>query len=147
MSGPTHLEPVPSTDLRLMRRLPTVEEYLSLRAAVGWRLPRAADAERALEHSIFGVCALDAERIVGMARVVGDGSLYFYVQDVVVEPTYQRCGLGRSIMDDIEQRVGDSCSPRASLLLIASPASSPFYRMLGYVNLDDEILGKRLRDG
>lgn len=136
-----------TADLHLIDRLPTAEEYLSLRASVGWRVPPAADAARALENSLFGVCAIDAGDTVAMARVIGDGSFYFYIQDLVVEPSYQGRGLGRSMVDEIERRIAEDCSPRASLLLVARRGVSGFYRSLGYDHLSDEILGKRLRDG
>lgn len=136
-----------TADLRLVRRLPTVEEYLSLRASVGWRLPPAVDAARALENSLFGVCAVDADDTVAMARVVGDGSLFFYIQDLVVEPNYQGRGVGRSILEDTERRVVEVCSPNASLFLVASRGVSAFYRSSGYDDPPDELLGKRLRDG
>lgn len=124
-----------------------MEEYLSLRASVGWRLPTAADAARGLENSLFGVCAVDADDTVAMARVVGDGSLFFYIQDLVVEPNYQGRRVGRSILEAIERRVVEVCSPHASLLLVAGRGVSAFYRSFGYDDLPDEILGKRLRDG
>lgn len=136
-----------TADLHRVHRLPTAQEYLSLRASVGWRVPTAADAARALENSLFGVCATDVGDTVPMARVIGDGAFYFYIQDLVVEPSYQGRGLGRSIVDDIERRIVEVCGPNASLLLVARRDVSGFYRSLGYDDLPDEILGKRLRDG
>jgi GNAT superfamily N-acetyltransferase len=39
------------------------------------------------------------DRAVGMGRLVGDGVMYFYVQDLAVEPGYQGRGVGQAILD------------------------------------------------
>ncbi|MDO8673420.1 MAG: GNAT family N-acetyltransferase [Dehalococcoidia bacterium] len=34
-----------------------------------------------------------------MARVIGDGGLFYYIQDVIFIPEYQRQGIGTQLMD------------------------------------------------
>jgi hypothetical protein len=59
----------------IVERLPTVEEYVRLVAAVGFR-PRQREAiELALQHSWHAVCAEAAGEAIGMGRVIGDGGL------------------------------------------------------------------------
>ena len=73
-----------SDGYRLERRPPTVAELRALSESVGWTdLPSDDDAvARGLAASLFGVVGLDAAgETVGSARVVGDGGVYFYVQD------------------------------------------------------------------
>lgn len=37
--------------------------------------------------------------LLGMARVIGDGGLFYYIQDVIFIPEYQRQGIGTQLMD------------------------------------------------
>ena len=41
----------------------------------------------ALAGSLFGVVALRGPEIVGMGRVVGDGTVFFYLQDIALNAT------------------------------------------------------------
>ncbi|HEX2278070.1 MAG TPA: GNAT family N-acetyltransferase [Candidatus Tectomicrobia bacterium] len=76
----------------IVERLPTVEEYVRLIAAVGFR-PRQREAiALALQHSWFSVCAESEGEAVGMGRVIGDGGLHLYLTDVIVHPAPQRRG-------------------------------------------------------
>ncbi len=70
-------------------RLPSAAEYSALRFGAGWSGYDLDTIRRYLPASVHGVCALDAGVVVGMARVVGDGGLCFYVQDVMVSRDHQ----------------------------------------------------------
>ena len=50
--------------------------------------------------SVFAVSIFEDNKIVGMARVVGDGS-YFTVYDVVVRKECQGKGYGKILMQEI----------------------------------------------
>ncbi|MBS3753346.1 MAG: hypothetical protein KGY46_08155 [Anaerolineales bacterium] len=71
---------------RLKGRLPTIQEYERLCRSVGWKkVMNFEAAEKGLPNSVYGVVALDSERkAVGMGRIVGDGGLYYYIQDIAV---------------------------------------------------------------
>ena len=53
----------------------------------------------AVRNSTFVVSARDGHRLVGLARVVSDDVSIMYVQDLLVEPRYQRKGIGRSLLE------------------------------------------------
>ena len=94
---------------RIEARPPTPEEYRRLCTAVGWEPVINFDAaEASLERSLFCCVALDGDEAVGMGRVVGDGAIYFYVQDVAVAP------------------------PQAFVGLFAAAGTEPFYRRFGF---------------
>jgi hypothetical protein len=43
---------------------------------------------RGLTHALFTVCALYEGNVIGCGRVIGDGGLYFYLQDIMVLPAF-----------------------------------------------------------
>ena len=55
-------------------------------------------ADISLKNSIGCITVKDNEQMIGMGRIVGDGSIYFYIQDIVVHPDYQKHGIGKEIM-------------------------------------------------
>lgn len=69
-----------------------------------------------------------------MGRIVGDGHVYFYVQDVIVVPEYQQAGLGKSIVERLMQFL-DRAAPAKSgafLGLMTEPHLTRFYDRFGF---------------
>src|SRR5262249_12789891 len=108
-------KPLPA-NVRLVERLPTVEEYDTLVRAVGWTKYTNFDAIiAALRNALYAIVAVEGDRPIGMARVVGDGAMAFYVQDVVVHPDRQRQGIGTALMQAVLRYFRHSTPRQASL--------------------------------
>jgi ribosomal protein S18 acetylase RimI-like enzyme len=119
------------TGIRIVERLPTAEEHRRIAEAVGWG--HAFDLDRlpdSLERSLCGVVMLDGETVVGMGRVVGDGVMYFYIQDVAVLPAYQRRGLGALVLQALLAWI----TPLAPSFvgLFATPDGMSLYQNAGF---------------
>jgi GNAT superfamily N-acetyltransferase len=129
--------------VELVERLPTVDEFVELVRRVGWPSPPRDVCERALGGSLAAVCALDGGELVGMGRLVGDGAMYCFAVDVVVDPGAQGTGIGRALMDRLQ---GLAAERRLALRLdlVAAPDVVPFYRRLGYSKLDSDLMRKTL---
>ncbi|MDF2176918.1 GNAT family N-acetyltransferase [Aliiglaciecola sp. CAU 1673] len=121
---------------------PTPDEFNALREKVGWDSVDPALAKASLAHPLFHVVVRDQQKLIGMARVVGDGYLYFYIQDVVVDPDYQSLGIGKMLMDKIESYLARAAKPGATVGLLAAKGKEAFYRRYGYLERDGEALGK-----
>lgn len=76
-----------------------------------------------------------------MGRVVGDGYMYFYVQDVVVSPEYQGQGIGLMLVDKIEGYLTSAASKGATIGLLSAKGKEGFYRQYGYIDRPSESLG------
>lgn len=119
--------------IRLEMRLPTPDEHRRLAEAVGWAhafnwpaLPASLDA------SLGGFVALDGDQTVGMGRLVGDGQMYFYVQDVVVDPAYQGRGIGQMIVEALLRHIRETAPGPAFTGLFATDAALPLYERNGF---------------
>jgi len=105
--------------------------------SVGWddHIPDEV-LSASLENSLRGVVALADDEPVAMARLVGDGAHYFYVQDVVVHPDHSDSGLGtqltQRLLDWVDARAGSS----AFVGLFASPDAASLYESLGFGTAD-----------
>jgi ribosomal protein S18 acetylase RimI-like enzyme len=121
-----------------------VRELRALNAAVGWTdLPGDDDAvSRGLAGSLFGVVLLDdAGEAVGSARVVGDGGVYFYVQDLIVAPAHQGRGLGNLLMDEVFRYLERAAPAGASVGLMAAEGKAGFYARLGFTTRPTDAPG------
>jgi GNAT superfamily N-acetyltransferase len=119
---------------RIEQRPPTVEELRALNAAVGWTdAPEDDDAvARGLAASLFGVVVTMAGTLAGSGRVIGDGGMYFSIQDVIVLPEHQRHGVGDLVMAQIWGYLRDHAAKGATIGLMAAEGRAGFYERWGF---------------
>ena len=79
-----------------------LEDVFHLYQAVGWTnyTNQPQMLEQSLAHSLAIDVARDGEEIVGLVRLVGDGFSSVFVQDLIVLPSYQRQGIGSTLMKE-----------------------------------------------
>ena len=128
-------------DCKIMDKLPTVEEYNWIRAQVGWGIYQEDVIKKALPNSLYGVCAYHDGKLIGMARVIGDNGLVFYIQDVIILPKYQRQGIGKQLMDKVMEFIHKNVSHNTIIGLMSSKGKESFYERYGFTNRPTEKLG------
>jgi ribosomal protein S18 acetylase RimI-like enzyme len=124
--------------VEIILRKPSAEDYARLRKAAGWPVPPPLVCEEALRNSVFGVVAEADDKVVGMGRVVGDGALWNYVQDLIVQPEYQRQGVGRRLMEAIMGELARWAAPSSDVALISAPHAVRFYEGFGFARCTDD---------
>ena len=126
---------------QLVERDPTVQEYQRLRRAVGWGDMTDEGVAAGLPNALFSiVLELDGEA-VGCGRIVGDGGLYFYLQDIIVLPEHQGRGQGATIMDEVMAYLERTCRPGAFVALMAAVGAETFYERYGFRRRSDQQPG------
>ncbi|GMK41300.1 N-acetyltransferase [Paenibacillus sp. CCS19] len=122
-------------------RLPTFEEYKAICNSVGWTDYMNWDVvEQSIERSLFGVVVRFGDETIGMGRVVGDGMIYFYIQDIAVKSDHQGQGIGRKIMDAITDYLKEHAPEKAFIGLFAAQGKETFYNKYGF-NRHDGMTG------
>jgi len=76
---------------------------------------------------------------VGMGRVVGDGAIFFYVQDVAVCPDHQGQGIGADVMSALVGWVRENAPDKAFAGLFAIKGTEPFYERFGFGVHDHDV--------
>ena len=112
----------------------TPELFLELYESVGWEPPCIEQVRIALQNTIATFTCYEADRPVGMVRVIGDGGMSFYIKDFAVVPSYQSNGIGSKLMAALENFI-KKCKPAdwaVSLELISSKEAVSFYQKFGF---------------
>lgn len=112
----------------------TAGEFIYLWNSVWDGAPSPEQTALAMEHSIFRVSVYDGEKIIAMARMIGDLGLNYYIKDVIVHPDYQKRGVGRILVDELlgfVKRSGIS-GTTVTVELCAMPDKMPFYEKFGF---------------
>lgn len=130
--------------IRLIENDISVEEYLYIRSKVNWKTLSAAQAARAIEKSLFFVKAVDDEnRVVGMGRIVGDGAVICYIQDLAVIPEVQGKGVGLCIINRLIEFVKTLREENTTMMLclMCAKGRESFYMNHGFIARPTDNLG------
>ena len=113
----------------------SLDDVLHLYQAVGWTnyTNQPQMLAQALTHSLSIYLARDGEKIVGLVRLIGDGFSSVFVQDLIVLPTYQRQGIGSTLMKQALSDYKDTY--QIQLATEESEKTLGFYRSLGFETL------------
>lgn len=93
-----------------------------------------------LDKADIVVSAFSEERLVGMARAITDFSYCCYLSDLAVAADFQRQGIGKKLIELVRQRIGPQCS----LLLLSAPKAMSYYPLVGFEQVTNAWIIKRL---
>ena len=121
----------------------SVAEYLELRRAVGWKELTERQAELALENCIYCLSAYDEGKLVGMGRIVGDGAVICYIQDLIVLPEYHGRGIGSALIKHLTDFVASLNSDNEEMMfaLMCAKGREGFYLKHGFTARPTDNLG------
>ncbi len=122
--------PEPETGVRIEFRRGgaafSAEAFLGLAGRVWPRDYDLAQATEAVNRTI-NIGAWVGDRLVGSVRVLSDGYLFSAVPEVMVDPEFQRQGIGRELM-----RRALEAAPGGQLFFGAVPGNEPFFERAGF---------------
>lgn len=109
-------------------------DFIRLKVVAGFMDRPVKQVEAALKNGLLNVSAICDGKVVGMGRLVGDGAMYWYLQDIIVLPEYQGKGIGTSIVNRLIEHVKHSVIPGTGieLGLSAVKGKESFYERFGF---------------
>ena len=125
-------------DIKTGQNLP-FEQVIQLYNSVGWLAYTTGlqkkKLQKAIQNSTYVVTAWKGNKIIGLARCISDDVSIFYLQDILINPEYQRQGIGRKLMLNCLERFEHV---RMKVLLTDDEERQRvFYESLGYKNTKD----------
>ena len=101
-------------------------------------LPRM---QRLLDNANLTVSAWEGETLVGLARSFCDYGWVCYLSDLAVVQNDQRQGIGRALIEATRTHIGPQCQ----LLLLSAPAAMEYYPKVGFENVKNAFVIKRVQ--
>jgi len=83
-----------------------------------------------LNNASLTVTAWDGESLVGIARCLTDFTYVAYLADLAVDREYQRRGIGKRLIQETRDRLGQECM----IVLLAAPLANEYYPGLGFTH-------------
>src|SRR5258705_8036726 len=111
---------LPST-VKIISRIPTVEEYQHLASSVGWHLFNStATVEKLLKAPIYGLVAEDSNtnNVIGCVLLLSDHASFYYVKDLIVHPDWQGKQVGSALMKELSHWLESNAANNALVALI-----------------------------
>ncbi len=110
------------------------EDFIRLRVTAGFADVPVEHARKALQNGLINVSALKDGELVGMGRLVGDGAMYWYLQEIVVLPEYQGMGIGTMIVNHLVDYAVKNSSTGTFTTIggVSARGKEGFYQKLGF---------------
>ena len=111
-------------------------EILALYKEVGWKnyYENPNMLRQAYNSSLCIMGAYLDSKLVGIIRVVGDGSSIIYIQDIIVSPLHQRTGIGSLLLNTILEYYNNVY--QKVLLTENQPETLKFYESMGFNSVE-----------
>lgn len=123
------------------RKMPSAKEWKTLRSFANWSLYEDSIFEIAAQNTLYAITVYKNHEVIGMGRVVGDGIICFYIQDVVINPLYRNKGIGKNIVLKLLNIIQKNARPNAVIGLMSAKGTEKFYEKLGFVQRPNNTMG------
>ena len=117
------------------------QDFVRLRELTGFADIPIEHAKRALDGGLINVSAIHGDRLIGMGRMVGDGAMYWYLQEIIVLPEFQKQGVGAKIVNHlVDYAVSHSTTGKFTTIGgVSAKGKEDFYRKLGFEIISNGI--------
>ena len=121
-------------EYRLLENELKAEDFIRLKVSTGFRERSVELVEKALENNLYDLVAVADGEVIGMGRIVGDGVMYWYLQEIVVLPEYQGKGIGTAIVNKLMDYIKEHTEKGefTSVSLTAAEGKEGFYEKFGF---------------
>lgn len=129
--------------IKYIERTPTSIEFNMLTKSVGWGIRENNIVEEALNNTLYSLCVYDNDKLIGYGRIIGDKTIFLYIQDIMVIPEYQSQKIGTGIMNKLIEKVNEykKINPNIRTYLGASKGKESFYEQFGFISRPNKELG------
>ncbi len=129
--------------IRYIEHIPSAEEFNYLTNSVGWGIRENNIVEEALKNTLYSLCVYDDNKLIGYGRIIGDKTIFLYIQDIMVIPEYQHKHIGTGIMENLLNKITEykKINPNIRTYLGASKGKESFYKKFGFISRPNEELG------
>lgn len=129
--------------IKYIEKTPSAEEFNYLTNSVDWGTRENTIVKEALRNTLYSLCVYDDNKLIGYGRIIGDKTIFLYIQDIMVIPEYQNKHIGTGIMENLLTQINEykKINPNIRTYLGASKGKEYFYEKFGFISRPNEDLG------
>ena len=94
-----------------------------------------------MSNSLAVITARADGKCIGICRLVGDGILNVYLQDVVIHPEHQGRGIGTKVIEASLNYMRQSFPENCTIGLMAAREQDGFYAQFGFIPRPTHVYG------
>jgi len=120
-----------------------VDTYLYLRQQVNWKALTYNQANRAIKNSMYIITVYEADKPIAMGRIVGDGAVVSYIQDLIVIPSAQGEKIGSKLLEKLIEYVESITEEGTEMMLclMCAKGRENFYKHHNFIERPTDNLG------
>lgn len=129
--------------MRIIENTLTAADFIKLYESTGWGKCKEDMVQVSLKNSYATFAVMDGENVIGMARLLGDGGLAFYLKDLVILPEYQGRGIGKELLEYIQNYIRNELKDgwQTNLELMSAKGKEDFYKKFGFEERPSKYIG------
>lgn len=122
----------------------SVENFNYLNEKVGWGKRDNIVVKEALDNTLYSITVYDDEKVIGYGRIIGDKTIFLYIQDIIVIPEYQGNKIGTEIVNRLLKKIDEykKINPAIRTYIGPSLGRESFYKKFGFKTRKEAGLGE-----
>lgn len=113
----------------------SLKDFQDIHINLGWKYLNNDLVQKSLDNSMFKVSVKEDNKVVAIARIIGDWATHGLLCDVIVLPQYQGRGIGKAMINHLNNKVQQFVNDgRDEFLveLLPTTGKETFYVKCGY---------------
>ena len=129
--------------MKILENVLSATDFNRLCESAGWRTASEDIVQVSLQNSYVAFAVVEDENVIGMARLLGDGGMSFYLKDFVILPEFQGKGIGKELLEYIQNYIKNGLKDgwHTSLELMSAKGKEEFYKKFGFEERPSECRG------
>ncbi len=129
--------------MKIIENVLTATDFIRLYESAGWGKKSEDIVQVSLKNSYVTFAVIEGENVIGMARLLGDGGMAFYLKDFVISPEFQGKGVGKELLEYVQNYIKNELKDgwQTSLELMSAKGKEDFYKKFGFVERPSQYFG------
>ena len=129
--------------MKILENVLTAADFIKLYESAGWGKKCEDIVQVSLKNSYVTFAVIEEENVIGMARLLGDGGMAFYLKDFVILPEFQGKGIGKELLDYVQNYIRNQLKDgwQTKLELMSAKGKEEFYKKFGFEERPSKYLG------
>ena len=129
--------------MKILENVLTTKDFIKLYESAGWGKNSEDIVQVSLKNSYVTFAVIEEEKVIGMARLLADGGMAFYLKDFVILPEFQGKGMGKALLEYVQNYIKNQLKDgwQTNLELISAKGKEEFYKKFGFEERPSKYIG------